>query len=721
MLLGRFGAPWGLSTRFRGSIVLRLLAATLLFSSVVTVGLTALQLWLRYDRGLGVINGRLEDISRSYLASLGEGLWRLDEQQLQLQLDGILRLSDIRAAEIREILSSSTPVVVTAGHRASEAVISREYPVFHDIRGVERQIGTFYIEATLTDLYSELTDTALVILVSQGAKTFLVSFFSMYIFFHLLTRHLIALANSVGSYDVREPPPPCRLDRRPPREPDELDKVVVAFNDVCANLQAAYREAQGAIQALRESEERLRLALDSERAARAAAEFLSEAGALLSESLDHEETLARLGRLCVRSLADTCVLDLVEGQGIRRVARACADASKGPLLEQLERCHPARWDSPHPAAQCLRSGKAILAPDITDEFLRRSCEDEEHLELVRAIGTRSAVIVPLVARGQVLGVFTLGSGTPGRYGRTDLELAQELAHRAAIAIDNARLHRETQLAVRVRDEFLLVASHELRTPMTSLTISLKTLQRAERSGRSANAAEVSQSVELASRQGTRLNRLIGDILDISRIETRSLSLERTQVELGAIVRDVAQRFEADLAAARCPLSIRCEGPVVGRWDPSRVDQVVTNLLANAVKFGPGEPVEIHLGEEAGLARLSVHDHGIGIDPSHQARIFDRFERAVPVRHYGGLGLGLYISRRIVEAHGGSIRVESRPGAGSTFTVELPCAWSAGTAPSREAEAGAEQPHAHRTPAAATEGRAVLARLGEEFRGADMEG
>jgi signal transduction histidine kinase len=694
MPLARFGAPWVLSTRFRGSIVIRLLFATLVFSSVVTVGLTALQLLLRYERGVGVIDGRLEDIRKSYLASLGEGLWRLDDQQLQLQLDGILRLSDVRAAEIHEISSSSAPVVITAGHRASEAVISREYPIFHDIRGVERQIGTFYIEATLAGLYSELMDTALVILVSQGAKTFLVSFFSIYIFFHLLTRHLIALANAVGSYDVRKPPPPCRLDRRPPREPDELDKVVAAFNDMCASLQAAYRDAQGAIQALKESEERLRLALDSERAARAAAEFLSEAGALLSESLDHEETLDRLGRLCVQSLADTCVLDFVEGQQIRRVAGACADASKGPLLEQLEQRHPARWGSPHPAARCLRTGKPILAPDITDEFLRRNCEDEEHMELVRAIGTRSAVIVPLVARGQTLGVFTLGSGTPGRYGRADLELAQELAHRAAIAIDNARLHRQTQRAVRMRDEFLLVASHELRTPMTALTISLKTLQRAEQSGRSANGAGVSQSVELASRQGTRLNRLIGDILDISRIETRSLPLELAPVELGAIVRDVAQGFAADLAAARCPLSIRCDGPVVGRWDPLRVGQVVTNLLSNAVKFGAGRPVEIHLGEEAGLARLSVQDHGIGIDPSYQARIFDRFERAVSVQHYGGLGLGLYISRRIVEAHGGSIRVESQPGVGSTFTVEVPCVGPPGTPPSRGEEADAEQAHAH---------------------------
>jgi PAS domain S-box-containing protein len=263
MPLIRIGAPWGSSTRFRSSIILRLLAAIFAFSSVVTLSLTALQVLVEYERGAGEIDSRLEEIRNSYLASLGEGLWRLDEQQLQLLLDGILRLPDIRAAEVREISSRLNPVVVTAGRRAGKAVISREYPLLHTIRGVEEQIGVLHVEASLAELYRHLMNTALVILVSQGAKTFLVSFFSIFIFFHLLTRHLVDLANFVGGYDVREPPPPLELDRRARREPDELDKVVVAFNGMCASLQAAYRDAQGAIQGLRESEERLHLALDA--------------------------------------------------------------------------------------------------------------------------------------------------------------------------------------------------------------------------------------------------------------------------------------------------------------------------------------------------------------------------------------------------------------------------------------------------------------------------
>ena len=183
-------------------------------------------------------------------------------------------------------------------------------------------------------------------------------------------------------------------------------------------------------------------------------------------------------------------------------------------------------------------------------------------------------------------------------------------------------------------------------------------------------------LELASRQGARLTRLIDDLLDVSRLDAGRLPLELTVVELGALVREVVSRFEADLARSGCTVSLRGGAPVVGSWDRSRLDRIVTNLLSNAIKFGAGKPIELFVSAERGVARLAVRDHGIGIDPAQLGRIFGRFERAVSERHYGGLGLGLYISRRIAEEHGGSIRCESQPGAGATFTVELPCAGAA---------------------------------------------
>jgi signal transduction histidine kinase len=225
----------------------------------------------------------------------------------------------------------------------------------------------------------------------------------------------------------------------------------------------------------------------------------------------------------------------------------------------------------------------------------------------------------------------------------------------------------------VRDEFLVVASHELRTPMTPITLSLRTLQDAQRSGQITLPAPLSQLVELAARQGVRLNRLIADLLAVSCVETGFLPLDLSEVELGAIVRDVAEGFAAELSGARCALSVRCDAPVVGRWDSSRIEHLVKTLLSNAIKFGAGKPIEILVTREGATARLAVRDHGIGIDPARQALVFERLERGVSVQHYGGLGLGLYIGRRIVEAHRGSIRVESGVGVGSTFTVELPCA------------------------------------------------
>ncbi len=422
------------------------------------------------------------------------------------------------------------------------------------------------------------------------------------------------------------------------------------------------------------------LLLAKERAARAAAEdagrrtaFVAEAGALLSESLDVEETFTRLGRLCVRSLADHCLIDIVEGREIRRLAVAHADPTKEVPLKELQRRYPPRWDSPHPAATVLRTGEPLLMPELPDDVLRSTCEDDEHMRLLRELGTQTGLAVPLVARGQMLGVLTLSSAAPGRrYGRADLELAQDVASRAAIAIDNARLYRASQDAVRARSEFLTVASHELNTPITSLVLALQSLRRAAPAGRPLDARATDKLLELASRQGARLARLVDDLLDVSRIDAGAPPLELSVVELRSLGHEVVERFAADLARSQCSISLTGGAPVVGRWDRSRIDRVVTNLLSNAIKFGPGQPIEVLVSAERGVARLAIRDHGIGIDPAQRARIFGRFERAVSERHYGGLGLGLYISRRIVEDHGGSIRCESLPGAGATFTVELPC-------------------------------------------------
>lgn len=421
------------------------------------------------------------------------------------------------------------------------------------------------------------------------------------------------------------------------------------------------------------------LLLTKEQAARAAAEaaerrsaFLAEAGELLSASLDYQETLTRLGRLCVRSVAEWCVIDIAEGSEIRRLFGAHVDPAKQPLLAELQRRYPLRRSSRHPASTVLQTGTPVVFPELSDAFIRDSCDDDDHARLILALGARTMIAVPLVARGQTLGVLSLMSTAPGRrYGEADLALAIELSRRAAIAIDNAQLYRETRRAVRVRDEFLSIASHELNTPITALSLSLETIARALSSERPPNRGALVRLVDRALRQTNRLIRLNSEILDASRLQALGLPLARAEVDLGVLTQGVIERLRPELTAAGCPISLQANSAIIGHWDPARLAQLVTSLLTNAIKFGPGRPIEVFLCEEAGTARLAVRDHGLGVDPTRQAQIFDRFERAVPDHHYGGLGLGLYISRKIAEAHGGTIRVQSEPGAGATFTVELP--------------------------------------------------
>jgi CheY-like chemotaxis protein/signal transduction histidine kinase len=271
MAFDMFGRLWDSVTRLRSSVVLRLFATVFLFSCAVTLMLTALQLYRDYHRGMQLIENRLAGIGRSYRGSLGEALWRLDQPQLQLDVDGIVRLADIRTAEVRENASNGTPMVVTAGRRATEAAIAREFPIVYRVQGVEQRIGTLYVEATLANLYHDLTKTALLILVSQGANTFLVSLFTIYIFSRLVTRYLASFARAVGSYDFRRPPQPFHLHRRPPKTPDELDRLVAAFNLMSARLERAYRDERDAA-----AEREARRA--AETANRAKGEFLADMG-----------------------------------------------------------------------------------------------------------------------------------------------------------------------------------------------------------------------------------------------------------------------------------------------------------------------------------------------------------------------------------------------------------------------------------------------------------
>jgi signal transduction histidine kinase len=426
-----------------------------------------------------------------------------------------------------------------------------------------------------------------------------------------------------------------------------------------ARLLARERGARAAAEAARAA---------SDEAHRRAA-FLAEAGALLARSLDPEETLSRLGRLCVEWLADWCVIDLAEGNQLRRIAGTHADPAKQKILEELRRRYPPRGaDAPHASARVMQSGEPLLETVLSPERLRALCDDDEHARLVSALGARSAVVVPLVARGQALGALTLGSGTAGRYRPSDLEVARDLARRAATAIDNAQLYREAQNAIRLRDEFLSIASHELRTPLQSLQLAVQTLARDLAPGGGPGAGPM---VAIAIRQTHRLGALVAQLLDVGRIESGRLTLAREELDMVAKARLVVERMRVEAENAGCQVTIHAGEGVIGRWDVSRIDQLLTNLLANAIAYGAGKPVDLTVERTLRGVRVTVLDRGIGIPPDRLPHIFERFERGTSTRNYGGLGLGLYIARQIVEAHGGTIAARSEPGHGACFTVELP--------------------------------------------------
>ena len=238
--------------------------------------------------------------------------------------------------------------------------------------------------------------------------------------------------------------------------------------------------------------------------------------------------------------------------------------------------------------------------------------------------------------------------------------------------ERERLLIELQEAVRLRDEFLSVASHELKTPLTPLSLRLQGLERSIRAEPgSPMAVRLGKEVEVMRRQVKRLSDLVNELLDVSRITTGRLKLLLEEVELTEVTREVLARFQPEAQRAGCELLLDTNGPVSGQWDRLRLEQVLTNLLSNALKYGAGKPVYLRVEQHEDRARLVIRDEGIGIQPEAMGRIFNRFERGVSERHYGGLGLGLYVTRQIIAAMGGSVTAESTPAQGATFTVELP--------------------------------------------------
>ncbi|ABS26437.1 multi-sensor signal transduction histidine kinase [Anaeromyxobacter sp. Fw109-5] len=389
-------------------------------------------------------------------------------------------------------------------------------------------------------------------------------------------------------------------------------------------------------------------------------EFLDRAGAGLAESLDLATTADVAARIGVPFLAAAAVVHVDAVDALPAIlAVAHRDPSRDGLLRDLVRDAPLARPREDGRPEVLDDARPLL-----------SAQAAASAEALLGPGPIRVVSVALRGRDRVVGALQF-LAVPHLDARA-LRLAEELGRRAAQAIDHALVYRAAQHAVSVRDEFISIASHELRTPLTPLHLQMKALQRAVSALQGSPRREaLLDRLGTCARQVDRMTRLVANLLDVTRLHAGRLEVEREPFELGELVADLAGRFRDELTRSGRLLELQLEPAVHGRWDRLKLDQVLTNLVSNAVRYGGQGPVSVTLRREHDDAVLVVADSGIGIAPDDVALVFDRYHKGTNSRAHGGLGLGLYITRRIVEAHGGTIGVESRLGEGSVFTVRLP--------------------------------------------------
>ncbi|MDC0714379.1 ATP-binding protein [Stigmatella sp. ncwal1] len=385
-----------------------------------------------------------------------------------------------------------------------------------------------------------------------------------------------------------------------------------------------------------------------------------EAGRRIASALTREAVFEAVRQSMLELLrAEHCVV-LDPSAVLSEDVRLTAGVSRTAIARALETGHPAVMD------QGLRGGVS------------------ESMEL---LGVRSLLCAPLQIRGKTVACVCASHRQVGElFGEDEKRLTGFITTLASVALENAegfermaalseergRLYLEEQEAVRRRDDFLSIAAHELKTPLTSLQLHLQGLMSQLRQGTERMPPErLGAKLDSANLQTQRMGRLVNELLDISRVAQGQLLGKLEDVDLVPLVRGVLERSKEALARAECPLELRAVDSLVGHWDASRLEQVAGNLLTNAMKYGARKRIEVVLEGDSQEARLKVRDEGIGIAPEDAHRIFERFERAVSVRHYGGFGIGLWLVREIVQALGGSVDVQSEPGQGSTFTVTLP--------------------------------------------------
>lgn len=399
--------------------------------------------------------------------------------------------------------------------------------------------------------------------------------------------------------------------------------------------------------------------------------YLAEASALLG-SLEYETTLQQIARMAVPSITDWCAIDLLdEHNRLQRIVTAHVDPEKVALALELEARYPTDPASPDGISTVLRTGQPQFYPHVSDELLAQGARDEEHLRILRELGLHSVLIAPLSARGRTLGTISfVCSGEERPLSADDATVLTEVARRAGLAIDNARLFREAETANRLKDEFLAILSHELRTPLNAIMGWTHML----RQGLPADAQP--HAYEVISRNAQSQKQLVEDLLDVARIAASPLDLECSGLDLRDVAAAAVDSAVPSADAKNIRLQLSCSNrPVLVHADPHRMQQVAANLLGNALKFTERDgDVQVTVSAADGWAELVVRDTGVGITREFLPHIFERFRQADTsmTRPYPGLGIGLWVVKKIVDAHRGDVEADSEgPGAGTTVRVRLP--------------------------------------------------
>jgi signal transduction histidine kinase len=402
-------------------------------------------------------------------------------------------------------------------------------------------------------------------------------------------------------------------------------------------------------------------------AARAA--LLDNVSRTLGESLDLGDVARRALALLVPKLADGAVVDLFEEGALRVLNYSYVTPEGHALLEKVLEQRPLDRPSLSFSRNVAARRDSVLVPTIRDVALAEISLDDSERELIRALGLQSAIGIPLSSGARLVGTL-LAFSQSRSYGNDDLRLLEDFGVRLGLALENARLHEHVRAAVRARDEFIALAAHELWTPVTSLLLSAEALVRR---GEIAEPQDIVRTGERVLAQVRRLQRLIDQLLDWSRVTAKQLTLRLERLDLAELVRETASAFADRFERAGCPLTISASTPVMGKWDRIRLELMIASVLDNAAKFGAGKAVDVSVESDGPLAILSVRDRGPGIPSERLPFVFEAFERGVSAYNYGGLGLGLFVARAIAEAHGGELVVVNREGEGATFTARLPIA------------------------------------------------